>query len=200
LYNFAKSAAIQDKTGRNVLETVGNARVVKGVKKYGTGAMYFDGTGDSLKGVPSDFFKFSGDFTIEAWVYINSYSNPGILFDTRTGGSSASGTSFQVTNTGALTSYTNTTIFTGSAGDVPLTTWTHIAMVRSGSTITAYANGVSKATATASTNYSDGLCFIGTNSTGTVFWNGFIDDLRITKGIARYTENFTPPTSTYKLK
>ena len=81
--------------------------------------------------------------------------------------------------------------------------WQHIAVVRSGSTITIYVNGVSQGTLSNSTNWSDSNLrisgFVDTQSSIYAYY-GYLDDFRITKGIARYTSNFTPPTAAFPLK
>jgi len=74
LCNFT-NAGIYDGTGRNVLETVGDAQVDTAVKKFGTGSMQFDGTGDGLLMSANPQFYFgTGDYTIEGWVYIDSFA------------------------------------------------------------------------------------------------------------------------------
>jgi len=81
-----------------------------------------------------------------------------------------------------------------------LNTWTHLAVTRSGTNLKAFVNGVISGTPiTNSTQNYDTIKYIGRNPAGEYF-NGYIDDLRITKGVARYTANFTPPTTSYLLK
>jgi hypothetical protein len=92
-------------------------------------------------------------------------------------------------------------LFDTSLGASGITTgvWNHIAIVRNGSTITAYRNGTAYATTinigTSPIAYAGGLFRIGVD--GSNFTNGYIDDLRITKGVARYTANFTAPTAAF---
>jgi hypothetical protein len=76
-------------------------------------------------------------------------------------------------------------------------TWQYIAIARSGTTLKGYVNGSSVVTTTSTYNFSAVTnTYIGSNpSTGSQDFNGYLDDLRITKGYARYTSNFTPPTS-----
>jgi hypothetical protein len=195
------NAAIYDATGRNVLETVGNARVVNGVKKYGTGAMYFDGTGDWLL-LPNnpDIQLGTGNFTIEFWIYLNTI-NAARGFVAKGGASTGWLVSLVSTNTVRFT-FTTSTIT--STGTLAASTWYHIAVVREGTgsnQTKIYINGTNDGTGTVSTDFNQTeSMYIGANRTGGDALNGYIDDLRITKGVARYTANFTPPISTYKLR
>lgn len=77
-------------------------------------------------------------------------------------------------------------------------TFYHIAVVRSGSTITCYLNGTSVGSASNSTNLSDSKLTIGSAVSNTNLVTGYIDDLRITKGYARYTTSFTPQRSQWQ--
>ena len=76
-------------------------------------------------------------------------------------------------------------------------TWYHTALVLSGSTLTYYLNGVADGSFTGVTvgNASTTNPQIGQANTGSEMYNGYIDDLRVTRGVARYTTNFTPPTA-----
>jgi hypothetical protein len=78
--------------------------------------------------------------------------------------------------------------------------WNHVAIVRNGSTWTVSINGTSVGTATYSgtVNIPIGPLEIGWAGTTDSYFTGYIDDLRITKGIARYTANFTPPTAAFE--
>jgi len=92
----------------------------------------------------------------------------------------------------------------GPASSISVNTWFHFAVVRNGTTFTAYVNGVAGAAATgvsAAVFYSAQPIRIGVASDGSSFpFTGYIDDLRITKGFARYTANFTPPTAAFPLQ
>lgn len=187
------NGAIYDNAMMNDLETVGNAQISTSVVKYGTGSLAFDGTGDALIGQNTPNISLSGDFTIEAWVYQTSAGQnaPQICF----GDAANSGTFLLYISTGQQLAYYINGTSTGSGGTAAINTWHHIAMVRSGSTITTYLNGVSQNTVTASTTFSGVPYFGAALFSGTIYYGaGYMDDLRITKGYARYTSTFTPPT------
>jgi len=194
-------ASIIDKSQGANLKLVGNTTgSTTQVKFADTKSMYFDGSGDYVSISEDDKFNISGDFTIESWIWPSNSTLSGI-FGTGNGsfGSNAvvltwrHGTvndqfSFWVNNISSSSQILNSNIASTN-------TWTHIAIVRLGSTITLYQNGTSVDTYTSSGtfNLSHSGLKIGSYWGGT--FNGYIQDFRITNGLARYTSNFTPPTA-----
>jgi hypothetical protein len=203
LCNFT-NAGIFDNTGKNNLETVGNAQIDTTTKKYGTGSMEFDGTGDYLLLPISENLILNSDFTIEGWLYLTSVTTYYTLL----------ATSAWAANNGGLLLLQSHPSYSGklslwlannasgaspllvSASSLSATTWTHFAICRSGSSFKIYLNGVEDASTTSSAAISLAINQIGALS-GSNTYNGFIDDLRITKGVARYTSNFTAPTKAF---
>ena len=180
----------------------GNVQISTNQTKYGSASAYFDGNGDYVTAPSGSLFQFSGDFTVEFWAYSTETSGSSVrgMFDTRSSQPSTSGIMLRENGAGYLVYGNGTTLIT--TGSVrTANTWVHLALVRSGSTITLYVNGTSAGTATNSTNYSDGQClisgFVDTKATPYGFL-GYIDDFRITKA-ARYTANFTPPVAPLSL-
>ena len=210
LCNFT-NAGIIDQTGKNVLETVGNAQISTTQSKFGGSSMYFDGTGDGLKqptSQNSNWYFGSGDMTIECWAYFNSVTGYQTLVDFRTtGGGGFSSSSFVLwVDAGTLSFYAgayNTASPLLSGGSISTGQWYHIAVSRYGGTTKLFLNGNQTATTTnawAQTVSSTDILSIGaTTDVSSNYLNGYIDDLRITKGIARYTQNFTPPTAAFQL-
>jgi len=199
LCNFT-NAGIFDNTGKNNLETVGNAQIDTTTKKFGTGSLEFDGTTDYIVQPTSDNYGYgTGDFTIEFWLRLNATTTQTIVSNL----TAANSTNPHI--------YINTTIryFTANADRITgasLSTgqWYHIALVRASGSTRLYIDGTqSGSTYTDSNNYgATAPLGIGTYwSSGspltTSTLNGFIDDLRITKGVARYTANFTPPAAAF---
>ena len=81
-----------------------------------------------------------------------------------------------------------------------INTWNHVALVRFNGVTKLYLNGSQTGSNyTDTNNYTSGVnsCFVGGFYDGSGSWNGYIDDFRITRGIARYTQNFTPPTAAF---
>jgi len=203
------NAGIADLTRNNAMETVGDTKISTAVKKYGTGSIQMDGNGDWLIMPGSEAFHFgSSNFTIEGWFYFTSATTNSIqtLFTNYyTWGASGQGTIFwgkHNNNSGYLTAW-----FANYSTGGPLlaessypssNTWVHYALVRNGNTFTIYRDGSATASATwsgAATSTNPPAIHIGTNGDGGQYpFPGYIDDFRITRGIARYTSNFTPPT------
>jgi hypothetical protein len=202
LLNFT-NAGILDATGRNNLETVGNAQITTAVKKYGTGSLAFDGTGDYLLLPASqDLAMGTGDFTWECWIYATAASDQPI-YECRSTSVNTNGFTVTAFSSTVIRVYTTAVLVTATVSNY-LNTWTHIAFTRSGSTNRLFINGSLESTSTASDNFSNQVAAVGggryLNDNISKFFTGFIDDLRITKGIARYTANFTPPASAHRLK
>ena len=218
LLNF-QNAAVLDNAMMAVPETVGNAQIDTTIKKYGTGSLEFDGTGDYLT-VPNNVaFNFgTGDFTIELWVYIagNSSLNNNSTRDTTVVASFPTTTQTLTNSWGLNISGSGTTTGTGisfsnwqsgsnsvisATVTVPQNSWNHIAVARSGTTTKLFLNGgeVGSGTLTLQTVNSGQDIAIGRLGYPGYIQelNGYIDDLRITKGVARYTATFTPPTAAF---
>jgi len=192
------NAAVYDNTMLSNLETVGNVQANTSVFKYGTGALKFNGTTDYLTIPNNSNFSFgTGDFTIEMWVYASSFSGYRTLIDARGSDSTVSYGLFLETTSGQLYWYDGSATQMSSSGP-PLNTWTHIAAVRTSGVLKMFIAGVQVYSA-ANTNAQNptGPLLIGKNIGSTAYFNGYIDELRITKGAARYTTAFTPSTNAF---
>ena len=197
--NFT-NAGILDGTMKNNLETVGNAQVSTNAVKYGSGSMFFDGSGDYLLCADRSSFDFgTGDFTLECWVYLAATpSTTNMIIDTRAA-DTVTAWSFSISGTSKLDMIYGAARVT-STGSVPTGAWTHVAATRTGGTIRLFINGVQDGSVAFSSAINSantpaiggGRSTAGATVTG-YYYNGYMDDLRITKGIARYTRNFTPP-------
>jgi len=194
------NAGAYDATAINDMETVGNAQVSTAQSKFGGSSVYFDGSGDYLVAPSSPAYAFgTGNFTLEGWFYPTASANQA-LFEMRNSTTSTSGIAVRLLSSSNTLRVimNNTALFTTSTA-VSLNQWSHIAVVRSSGTVTAYLNGVAMTggSASGSTSLTDNTLWIGELRDGSFQWNGYMDDLRITKGVARYTANFTPPTQAF---
>ena len=194
-----QNGAIFDNAMMNDLETVGNAQISTSVKKYGTGSLAFDGTGDYLTGKSNPIYAIgTANFTVEAWVYPTAFSAYRAVFDTRTtlsNGGMDLGLASSSAGVWGLYKGSAVTVVQSST-NLTLNTWQHIAAVRSGSTVTLYLDGVSVGSATDAQDFTEQGCHVG-RTFDNYTWSGYIDDLRVTRGYARYTTTFTPPTAAF---
>ena len=191
------------------LETVGNAQISTTQSKWGGSSIYFDGTGDWLVTPNKNELNLSGsNFTIEAWVYTTSTAQQCVIGSVKNSdgtGSYMFNLNYNSAKLRFFCRYANGTVldYTADSGTFPTNAWTHIAVTRSGSSLRMFINGSQVGTTnstftgtsaidSAITNYR-----IGSTTDDVLNFVGYIDDLRVTKGVARYTANFTPPTSAF---
>lgn len=148
--------------------------------------------GGMLVTATSNGFTFPGDFTVELWVKRTGTTG---LYDTILSGSHES--QIMIRPDGANPGvYFNATLF---ATNLSLTTnvWHHLAVVRSGSTITAYKDGVAIGSMTSTYTLVCNFLRLGDSSVSGRYFKGRIDEVRVTKNLARYTANFTPPSAPF---
>ena len=201
----ANSGGIADSTSSVNLETSGQAAASTNAIKYGAESMYFDGTGDWLIAPvttkianPDNLQLGVGDFTIEAWVNIQSLA---AVRSIASKGAAATGWTVDVSTTGLL-QFSQTAV-AAVAGKTPilLGTWTHVAVVRSGmgaDNIRMYVNGildyVSVAAVTTNFNQTESF-YVGASRVGGTPMLGYMSDVRVSR-TAKYLNNFVPPRST----
>ena len=217
LLNFT-NAQIFDQTGKTILETVGDAKVSTTQYKYGTGSMYFDGDGDYLVTPGSPILSLgTGDFTVECWLYNLGYSGSqygrGFFTIYPTAGYTDR-LMLRLGNSAETNDRVNMYLAVGGTGKFGVSgtlstaaitpnTWVHVAFVRQSGAYKLYINGTLDTTISGVTDNISNLdeVEIGRNQDGSVpNFYGYIDDFRYTKGYARYTSNFTPPTSALRDK
>jgi hypothetical protein len=196
LLNYT-NAGIYDATSKNDLETVGNAQISTAISaKWGSGCMAFDGTGDWLL-IPDQPIQRigTGNFTVEGWVYRNSSGTYGLIGK----GTGTTGWLVSLNSSNQVVfTYGSSTIT--STGTVSATTWTHIAVVREGTSTNQtkiYINGTNDGTGTVSTDFNQtNSMYVGADRTGGSAANAYMQDVRVTN-YARYTSNFTAPTAAF---
>lgn len=175
----------------------GNAQISTAQSKFGGASIAFDGNGDFVSAPVNDDFRFSGDFTIEFWMYANAFSNVNVWLDTRVGGASAAGIVIFTDSSGKVTAYSGSS-FLITSSPVTLNQWWHIALSRESGTLRLFISGALAGSRAFTNNLTNGNFFSGrTNESAINFVNGYIDEIRITKGVARYTASFTPPTAPF---
>lgn len=202
-----------------IISPADNVKISTAQTKFGGASALFDGSGDYLSLPASSSWDLDlADFTVESWVYLTSDSavnGRGIRDAVIVANTNLVETAYWSFYIGGSSTVTGTNLGwyqnngTNAAGwqvnySFNKNTWYHVAMVRSSGVLTAYINGVSVGSSAEfslkKTGNSTGVLGVGrhilsTNNPYLDDFNGNIDDLRITKGIARYTANFTPPTT-----
>jgi sugar lactone lactonase YvrE len=159
-------------------------------------SFYFDGAGDYLT-LPSDsgIFNFgTQDFTIEAWVYPTA-SLSGYKQIAGSSYSTVGGALYLLSDT--ATFYTTGAVAQTPAGSIVQNTWQHVAAVRTSGTLKIYINGVERSSASLTNNLTTTNAVIGaqTANPSSELFTGYISNLRVVKGTAVYTANFTPITA-----
>ncbi len=216
LYMPFDDSSMEDQARNHSVTKSGTAQLSTSVKKFGTSSLSLDGNSDYLTIPNNADFQFGvGNFTIEAWVYqsTDAGSDPGDRHAIINRMHNDTNRSFSVDIRdldskqklvfGFTTDGSSSTEFRFDC-DVTSSTWHHIAIVRSGSTVYGFLNGVSQsfAAAGALTSIGTSSLFVGTSDLtigyrglSSQYFQGYIDDLKIIKGFAKYTSNFTAPTS-----
>ena len=208
---------MQNKTDANVydasasrgLRLAGDTVSSTTQRKFSTSSsVYFDGTGDYAISSDDATLEFkNGDFTIELWMYKTSTA-ASVLVQKRSTGSATgdwtllaeyAGTDFEFWSY----DYNSFGSVMLQGGTISQNTWHHVAVTRYGNTWTMWVDGTSVATLTSTITIGDGSAplTIGRDNYGSGYryFPGYIQDLRITKGLARYTSNFTLPTAEFEL-
>lgn len=208
LLNYV-NAGIYDNAMQNDILTVSTTypSITTANKQYGTGSIYSQATGNYLYFPKSNtFYMGSGDFTIEFWIYCNS--NSGAIIDQfpNASGSYLTGQyniillTTNKLNFTVAASASSTASFT-TTGSFATNTWTHVALVRSSGVLKFYINGTADAT-TLTSSLSVGVLqtagYMMNNANGQNNpMVGYLDDVRMTPGFARYTSNFTRPSAAF---
>jgi hypothetical protein len=211
LLNFT-NGGIVDATGKNNLETVANSGVQTSQAKWSPGSMYFDGTTDYLKAPTSELWNLgSGDFAVEFFIRFNSIGAASNAIVGKWGSGAGTYAWIIQINSSQLTFYTGNNGTLGSqltfAWTPSANIWYFVAVSRTSGNIRAYVdtNQIGTTQPNSHTLSSTaGLCAIGENLDGggqSQFINGYLDDLRITRGYNRgYSgSTITVPTGPFPL-
>lgn len=189
---------------------VGNAQISTAQSKFGGASMLFGGSADALSFAhAAELNLASGDFTIEAWIYVTSLVTArticqkdqsfGTTFPSYNFGVNANGSIQGGVGTGASAGYSQN--ITSAVSLIAVNTMYHVAFTRSGTTLRLFIDGAQVQSGTQTGTPTDGgkVLLVGRYPSGggaaDAWMAGNIDDLRITKGVARYTANFTPHTT-----
>lgn len=177
----------------NTYTVSGNAQLTTTSPLVGGASGLFDGAGDYITAGPSGNFEMgTGDFTVEATIQtsvknkviidLRQIGAPGIVFFTR----ETTGYLGAFANTGSPVGiYGNTDVCDGSVHNV--------AFSRVSGTLYLFVDGTLQNSGAMANNLNNAaICRVGAANNGTLSWNGRIDEVRVTKGVGRYTSSYTP--------
>ena len=190
--NSSNAALGNDSSGNSNTWTVNN--LVAAVTTYD--GVSFDGSGDRLTVVDDEDLAFgTGDFTVEMYFIADTTSGNDILYDSRGAtGNSTDGFSI-VRNGNQLKTYTSGNYAVTSSTTLSTGQLYHLAVTREGTTQKMYLDGTSVGNATVNNDFSQQKATIGSDVNGGEGWDGFISNVRLVKGTAVYTANFTAPST-----
>jgi hypothetical protein len=200
------STLIRDSSSRmNTVTAVGNAKISTAQSKFGGASIAFDGTGDYLTLSSNAAFNYLAEsFTIEGWLNSNNAALLQTIFTQASfDGAKVNGLVLRVNLSKLAFAYYNNLpgpLFTiGDTTTLSINTWYHFAVSREGNVFRLFLNGTLEGTTTNTISTAQNKTpHIGRwEGFANRDFNGYIDDFRITKGIARYTANFTPPTAPF---
>ncbi len=186
------------------IQAVGDCSLSATQVKYGDKSAFLSAASDYFQILSATVAITNQDFTVDGWFYLTSLSvSRGLFFNGAHPAQASDFISGQIRTDGLVRFWSAGSVGTWdvatATGAVTINTWTHIAFNRSGSTLTIFINGISVATGTKSAGTTaTGNYFrighaieYGTNSIIGII--GYVDDFRVTLGVARYSTDFTPP-------
>lgn len=190
---------------KNTLNKYGTADVSTVQKKFGTGSLLFNNGSVNQVNYFSitaniDGFNFPGDYTIECWLYAQGFGATWGSYIFGCGNTSNGGGGWLLEY--GYSAYGNKIYYycidgsITSASPPPLNQWVHIAVCRKGNTTRLFVNGVAETQVLMGVTSIPALTFNmgrAANNAGTSGINGYVDEVRITKGLARYDGDFLPP-------
>jgi hypothetical protein len=208
----ATSTSDEGPDGRTITFT-SQAQLDTAQFKFGASSLLLDGTDDIITVPDSTDWDFTGQFTVECWFRVPTMSggtrtliakrnaaSSNISWDLTATLGATSGIGFELSTDGTSIAHS---VSSAGAGVLSANTWYHVAVDRDASNkIRLYLDGVMKASKTSATgtpfNSANALSIGGRANTGQP-WPGWIDEVRITRGVARYASDggFTPPSAAF---
>jgi hypothetical protein len=212
LLNYDTNGIYDVSGGEIQFEHIGGVRVRNTQKKFANNSIYFDGTGYLL----DRFHNFQGgagqwlgprigygEWTFEAWMNRNRVGNQQNVIDWRTTEPQANPLIYFDTSNQLQLWISGAMRIQSLPNAVPANTWTHVAISRSNLTGTKmFINGIQQGVtySDATTIYGSSRVTIGADINGGLPYTGYMEDIRLTYGTARYTANTTPPTRSFSIR
>ncbi len=202
------STTFTDQKGRTCTPS-GNAQISTAQSKFGGASALFDGTGDYVTVTHHKSLNLVAHFTIELWVKTSQIGRQFATLVEKDDGSFGTGSWSllfnRVTANDGLVYFAQKEVHSDGSFVVSSTTaindgnWHHIAVVAIGNNYMIFVDGVLEDQASSNAGFGKhtGNLLIGKSVFSTREYNGYMDELRILKGVAAYTTDFTPPTSAF---
>lgn len=185
---------LTDSSSRSIAITNNSVKISEEQSKFNGKSLYFDGTSSLAFNVDS-LNILKSPFTIDAWVYPLSRTNDSFFLS----GQGQNTGFFGLVSTGKLGIGRSGVAWDSTSTKViPTNQWTHIAVVKTQTSVMFFVNGELSGSISNSIDYTllSGLATIGSQNNN-YYFNGYIDEFRISN-VIRWTENFVPPTEPYK--
>ena len=191
------STAVADVKGSS-WSSSGSFAIKSDNSKFGGSSGNFPSSSAVTRASSADYAFGTGDFTVEFWVYTGSVTQEASLIGLRNQPNGVYDNQISMTG-GGYVSWSNGSAWASSSTLLTANTWTHIAVTRASGTLRIFQNGVQVYSGSQTVNIAGNrIGSIGAFDGGVqYYYNGYISDLRITKGVARYTSGFTPPATSF---
>jgi hypothetical protein len=203
----ASTTIVDSSVNANSITANNGAKISTAEAKFGSSSIEFLSTANTgLSVAPSSLFRFGTvDWTVEAWIYQRSQANNVVLLEI---GDHVQQDSFVILVGANGIALFSDGFFGPQTNVFTLNTWQHVAVTRFGNLLYFFLNG-SLVGNSGGYSFTNNLTSFATVSVAYPYGraptagsngyrlDGYIDDLRITKGVARYTSNFTPPTAPF---
>lgn len=184
---------IVDSSKNSLAITVVSSQISTAQSKYGSGSVFDNG--GYLSTPSTTVLQLNGvSFTLEGWCYPTGGSSYRSFLSKRTGG--AAEYEVGIDPSGYMYVYIGTTVYVTST-TVTLNTWSYFTVTYDGTNLRLFQGGVLRTTTAMSGAGSGSGSLAIFREAGTLMqqYSGYLYDIRITKGVARYTATFTPPTA-----
>lgn len=172
--------------------SIGNPHLDEIVTKFGSSSLRLDGGTDTVwRNNTFDVAFGTGDFTMEAWIRADSIVGEDVIISARNNGAGLNNNVLAI-RFGKL-AWSNGAVWRETAGSITPNVWTHIAASRRQGILKLFIDGVEGLSVAESTNITGARpIYLGRFDVAGAYFEGYMDDVRITKGVARYTDAFTP--------
>lgn len=204
------STTFTDESGKTWTAS-GNAVISTAQSVFGGAACAFDGNGDYITASDSADWAFgAGDFTIDFRARLNSLPASGVSYVAYSHWVDVNNRiNFRIGNDAGVYNWrfavwsggVNTVLVDASPSSLAINTWYHVTLSRNGNSFRVFINGSQIGSTITDSDALPDLSAplrIGTSETTGSYFDGYLDEFRISKGIARWTANFTPPGSAYQ--